>query len=527
MASVIERRVFAATALGLALALATPANAARPTTLQADEAPAEVAPADAAKRDALRAALAKLQQEDCEGGLAILDPLVEGMKGKERNAVQLLRIPCLGNVGRGDELPGIYREMVAVEPENPGVRAVGVFAAAQERNLPEAGRRLTILAEQSPQGLGPINSLLARAVIQDLTQRNDLAQRKRLFVALARADWQPADRPEMRDSIAQGAIEALLAEKQVAEAQAILPRVTMPELLAAMAMERLYEPLWPAIERQYGPHGGPSIDRFALSRLEAFTRSENDERARRDAIRAFILLGRYPEAIELAEKVPIGEGMSEEAVTSVRYQAQAMAALGQRDAAVERMRPFAKIDPKATPAGVSGLVSLAEMLDEAGRAEEALAVSRTALESSGDALSPWGRAWLKRTEVCALSSLQRAADARPIGDRLIASADDNEAATIEALLCAGRSDEAARIAVAVLATEEGASALADQFQPEGAIWAPAASRLRALWGSFLARPDVKAAFDKSARILPQPLWPAREPRPIPRRGTDDPSTTIA
>jgi hypothetical protein len=37
-----------------------------------------------------------------------------------------------------------------------------------------------------------------------------------------------------------------------------------------------------------------------------------------------------------------------------------------------------------------------------------------------------------------------------------------------------------------------------------------------LWAPLLARPDVKAAFDKSARILPQSLWPAKEPRPIPR-----------
>src|SRR3546814_20506673 len=116
----------------------------------------------------------------------------------------------------------------------------------------------------------------------------------------------------MRDSFAQGAIEALLADKQVSEAEAILPRVTMPELLVSMAMERLYEPLWPAIEARLGPHGGNAVDRFALSRLEAFTRSERDERSLRDAIRSFILLGRFPEAIELAEQVKHEEGMSEE-----------------------------------------------------------------------------------------------------------------------------------------------------------------------------------------------------------------------
>lgn len=521
MTSAAERRLAASVAAGLLFAMAVPAHAARPPRLEL----APSAPMSAGEmRSALQAAVARLQQEDCAGALAILDPMIARVQGKDRNAVQLLRIPCLGAAGRDGEVPGIYRQMVAIEPQSPGVRAVGVIVAVQERNLPEAARRLTVLAEENPPTLTTINSVIARAIVQDLTQRRDLAARKRLFVALARADWQPVDRPEMRDSIAQGAIEALLADNQVAEAEAILPRVTMPELLASMATERLYQPLWPAIEARLGDQSGPAIDRFALSRLEAFTRSENDDRARRDAIRAFILLGRYPEAIELAEKVMIAPGMDEEDVTSIRYHAQALAAQGNRAAAVERMRPFTRLDPKTTSAAVSGLVGLAELLDEAGKPAEALAVARTTQQTSGDAISPWGRAWLRRTEVCALTTLGHVNEARVVADQLAAAATDNEAAAIEALLCAGRSDDAAKLAIATLATTEGTSSLADQFQPDDAIWAPSGSRLRALWATFLARPDVQSAFDKSARILPKRLWPAKAPRPIPRRGTDEPST---
>lgn len=505
-------------AAALALLAATPAVAA-PSKLQ----PQGPVPA-AEARAAMASAMARMQQEDCPGALAILDPLLSRLQGQARNPVQLMRISCLGPVGRGEEIVGAYRELAASQPDDPAVRAIGVIVAMQERDFPAAAQRLTVLAEKSPQGLNTINSAVARGVMQYLTEQQDFATRKRLFVALARADWQPSDRPEMRDSFAQGAIEALLADHQVAEAQAILPRVTMPELLASMAMERLYQPLWPAIEARMGPHGGAAIDRFALSRLETFTRTEDDERARRDAIRAFILLGRYPEAIELADKVGIAEGMSEDAASIQRYHAQALTAQGHRDQAVALMRPFTTLDIARTPAAVSGLVSLAELLDEAGQADEALTVARAAQARSGDAISVWGRAWLRRTEVCTLSTLGRAGEADKIADDLIVHAKDNQAATIEALLCAKRGDDAARLAVATLATQEGASVLADQFQPEGALWAPAPSRLRAMWGEFLKRPDVKAAFDKRARILPETLWPQRTPRPIPRRGTDEPMT---
>jgi tetratricopeptide (TPR) repeat protein len=513
-----DRRPLVAVTAALALLAATSALAA-PSRLQ----PRAPVPA-AEMQAAMASAVARLQREDCPGALAILDPLLSRLDGAARNPVQLLRIPCLGSVGRGDEVAGAWRELAASQPDDPAVRAIGVIVAMQERDFPAAAQRLTVLAEQSPQGLRTINSAVARGVMQYLTERQDFAARKRLFVALARADWQPADRPEMRDSFAQGAIEALLADGQVAEAEAILPRVTMPELLASMAMERLYEPLWPAIEARMGPHGGTAVDRFALSRLETFTRTEGDERARRDAARAFIMLGRFPEAIEVAEKVAIADGMSEDAAATVRYRAQALTAEGHRDRAVALMQPFTALDIGKTPAAVSGLVSLAELLDEAGRPDEALAVARSAQARSGDAISKWGRAWLRRTEVCALSTLGRAADAGKVADDLVANAGDNQAATVEALLCAKRGDDAARVAIVALATQEGASALADQFQPADALWASAPSRLRALWGEFLKRPDVKAAFDRRARILPRTLWPQREPRPIPRRGTDEPMT---
>lgn len=514
-------RLVAALLLG-GSAVAAVASRPEVTTPPRAATPDDAVP-DGVAQAAIGEAVAKLDQGDCAGALALLDPVAPRVGGKDRVAVELMRIPCLGITGRGAEVPAIYDRIVAIEPAQPGVRSVGVVVAAQRGEMPLAARRLTELAEQNPKALGAITSPVGRSIMQDLTERRDEPARKRLFIALARADWQPVDRPELRDGVAQGAIEALLADAQTDEAAALLPRITMPELLSSMATERLYAPLWPEIERRLGPNGGLAVDRFALSRLEAFSRSEGDERARRDAIRAFILLGRYAEAIELGEKVQIADGMSDEAVTSVRYHAQALAASGKRGAAVERMRGFEAVDLARTPSAASGLIGLAELLDEDGKSDAALAAARAGMAKGADAVSPWGLAWLRRTEVCALTQLGRAGEARPIADRLIASAKENEAATVEALLCAGRSDDAARIAIAALATQQGTAAIADQFQPDGSIWAAAESRLRGLWAPLLARADVRAAFDKSARILPQSLWPSRTPRAIPRSGTDEPT----
>jgi len=480
----------------------SPALAAiTPTVPTAPEPQAEL-------RVAISGAIERGSKDDCAGSLALLDPLVPRLSpGDERTAVQRLRLACLGQAGRLAELAAVQRELAVVIPSDGLVRGFGVLIALAEGHHAAAAEQLAVLAEEDPRSLTMISGEQWRGIAQKLTEEQRFALRDRVFVALARADWQPADQPDMRDALAQGAIEALLTRNEVDEAAALLPRVEVPELLYAMATERLYASLWPRIETRLGANMGRAIDRFAAARLDDFASRPDDPRARRDAIRAFLLLGRYAEAIELAQPIPIADGMDEDAVASVRYESQALAALGQRGAAVDRLRGFSAIDPARTPEAVSGLVGLAELLDEDGRAADALAASRQSLARAGDALSPWGRAWLRRTEACALSELGRTSEANAAGDALKAAAAENQPATIEALLCLKRDNEAAALAIATLATSEGASTIADQFQPDGAIWAPAGSHLRAQWARLLARPDVKAAFGKRARILPKPLWP--------------------
>ncbi|MBC7987778.1 MAG: hypothetical protein H7X93_14095, partial [Sphingomonadaceae bacterium] len=108
-----------------------------------------------------------------------------------------------------------------------------------------------------------------------------------------------------------------------------------------------------------------------------------------------------------------------------------------------------------------------------------------------------------------------------LAEALAGDAGDNEAAAIEALLCLGDADRAAAIAISTLATTEGASSIADQFQPDAAVGLPPISYLRALWQPFLERADVRAAFEAKLRILPEPLWPGTEPRAIPRSRLPD------
>ena len=480
--------------------------------------PAVAAPAAAPADTAIVAeAYALGQKGDCAGALARLDPLVARLApGATRNGAQLLRMNCLAPAGRGGELPAVQKELAAADPANPIVRGFGVMIAAEAGDMAAAGEQLAVLAEQTPAGLSGITGRLWRAVAQSLTQDDRLALRDRISVALARADWQPADLPALRGDVAESAIEALVQRGEVTEAAQLLPRVTAPESLFEMAIVRSHAALWPQLEAQMGPQSGRAVDAFARDRLAAYAATPDDLAARLGAVRAYVLLGRHAEASETAAAIPVVDGMDENAVAIVRLDAQARGMTGGRAAAIARLQPFATLDFARTPVAVSGVIALAETLDEGGRADEALAAARQGLARGGGALSPWGAGWLRRTEVCALATLGRTQEAVAAAAALRAAAAQNEAAAIEASLCARQDAAAEPLAVATLATADGAGLIADQFQPQEALWARDGSRLRALWTAFLKRPAVKAAFDKAARILPQPLWPGDAPRTIPR-----------
>ena len=509
----------------LALSVAGTASAAIP---KSPIAPAR--PGSAGTDAAVAQAMERARVGDCKGVLVLLDPVVAGGVGKgsaSRFSAQMLRMPCLAGVGREQELPPVLAELKAQAPENPLVQGFQVFLDADSGHYAEAADGLANIADARSRALSLMPGDLWRTIAQKLTVAGDVQRRDRVSLALALADWEPADRPELSESLAADGVGALLDKQAVDDARQLLTRVHRPNYLWEMAIQRRYAALWPDVEVRMGPEGGTAIDRFARRSLGAYADAPGDPQTTLDAARAFLFLGRFDDVSATAGSTKVAAGMSEEQVGTVLIEANALAAAGHRTAALARLEPFVKADFATTPEAAGALIQLAELLDQDGRFDEELTVARTGEGARADYFSAYGLAWLRRNEVCALAGLNRAAEEKIAGDALKAVSRDNEAAAIEGLLCAGRDDEAAAIAIATLATHDGADRLADQFQPDGALLPHSASRLRALWARLLARPDVKAAFERSARILPKTYWPSSAPRalPAPAAGTDPATIT--
>ena len=468
------------------------------------------------------AAMGKAQEavarSDCAGVLAALDPVVAGLvEGLERTAVQRMRLVCLGSEGRTADLSVVQRELMQAIPRDGLVRAFGALIAADENRFADAAEQIAALADTSPKALDILTGASVRAISMRLEEDKAREARDRMLIALARADWEPSDIPELRIGFAEGAIGALIDKGDTVEAEGLLERIDQPELLSAMVIDRHYAKLWPALEARLGPASGTSVDRFARDRLALYGNAPGSEVALRDAVNAMLLLGRYQDVLDLSGDVRITEGMSRDAVRTLLYRARALAALRRNDEADALLGGFKGLDLHRVPTASTALVSYAEFLDEIGRPAKALTVARDTLNSADGLLTDLGKRWLDRTEVCSLMALGRTAEANSAMDRLKGLADQNQPAAIEALLCARRIAEASQITVKAFQDDDVAGDLLLQFQPTGALWAPTPSRLRDLWTGFIARPEIKAAFDRKGRILPRIFWPGAGQRSIPRQ----------
>jgi tetratricopeptide (TPR) repeat protein len=471
----------------------------------------------------LQKALVTAQQaiaaQDCGGALGELDPLVPRLgDGPQRAALQRIRLFCLGVEGRAADIASVQRELAKTLPTDGLVRAYGVLVAADENRYIDAANQLSALATSAPHSLEILTGQSVRAISLQLTREHAYRQRGEMLVALAKADWQPSDLPELRSSFAQGAIETLIASGKADEAAGLLDRIDQPEMLTTMATERQYTALWPMIEDRLGPKSATMADRFARDRLVFYANNPDAPAALRDATNAMLVLGRYSEVVEMTDNVVVQDGMPHEAVQTMMYRARALSTLKRADEARKLLSGVAALDPQRTPDAASMIITFAEFLDDNGRELEALTFTREAQAKAAGALSDFGRRWLDRTEVCALSALGKTAEANAALDRMKLVSAQNQAATIEAMLCAKRDAEAAQIALKAFDDNDMASNLVAQFQPSDSTWAPAPSRLRSLWLAFLARPDVKMAFERKGRILPRTLWPSPAPRPIPHSG---------
>lgn len=339
--------------------------------------------------------------------------------------------------------------------------------------------------------------------------RDDRALFRRFAGLLDRAAWRPEEPLAGGDWIWAGYAAILADEGDKAQAWRIASRVTEPEELLKMRLDKRFDPVV-AIDASRFDVVAAAEGRLKAYR-DALAKNPRDGTAATYAVAMLRILGRHAEALTLVDstlaqsgKITTHDG-DDQRVWLANDRALVLFELGRFDEAVAAMEAAAAKDEDGGP-NVSQAINLSGLQNSTGRFGAALA-TLSVFDKEKRSVSPYGLMWIEAERACALFGLGRGAEAAPAMAYTAEHAKENDGARAKALLCA---DDQAALATAV--RERLASA---DRRDEALMWLSRykwtatrtafdlqlGDRLEAL----RQRPDVRAAIDTAGRIQDVPV----------------------
>lgn len=493
----------------LALLLGAAAPTAPPAT-----GPQGAASAAMASEDRLAQAAAMIDDNRPAEALSLLDGLLaEADLPAERGRIEGLRSFALARLGKVAEARTAAEFAVdaAMSPSLLLLRQLFVLRAITG-DAAAAGQTLQLVAVSNPKWLAQLPSELVTQVLGAIT---DADQKFDLSYTLVNADYAPE-----KETVAAGdwlklqVITGLASRGRLDEAQPFIDKLINPVSLVRLAIDRRYQSLWPALEKRLGPGADLADAVYVKASKAAFDAAPDDVVARLGHAQALNIASQEKDALELADTAKTAEAMAklpDNGLWLVNLAAQLLADLGQIDAGLARFATAASLDAKQRPSLTGLLINHALLADQAGRSDAALAAADVAERKMGEDMNEFGKLYLAAVRACAQHRQGNAAGANAALAPLLAAPDRNDDAFFQAMLCVGRTDDAARAIIKRLEDPARRSEALFELQPfliaDHAALPGRRSRtdLRAL----KARADVKAAFVKWGRDLPAAVSPPR------------------
>ena len=323
-------------------------------------------------------------------------------------------------------------------------------------------------------------------------------------VALARLGY--GGQTEMGDYLASSALSVVMKRGEVATAKELVRYVDEPQIVENLLILRRYEPLWPDIEAQAGPHLQKSRASAVRSAERSYAEAPDNERLQL-LINALRHAGRLDEAIALRSKVPADSKAMASADEQMGWAVNNLAlALHEAGRAEEADQLFALLNDAPMPKEgwrVSMKINRLELLVGDGKFEQALPLLEPTAKVEG---SPYAYQLVRRLRYCTMFGLGRKDEAASLLPEVMAHSKDAISATIDALLCGGRIGEAETLALASLENEEFQEDFVRQLQAHNltsddpSVWTSG-------WRALRQRPAIAAKFNQLGRDLPEQFLP--------------------
>jgi tetratricopeptide (TPR) repeat protein len=372
-------------------------------------------------------------------------------------------------------------------------------AVARVRNM--AGQMDgQFLRKTDPGLLYRLNSQLIRA------RRSDL--RTVMWSAIYASKAFDTLDPDLRGATAGILIRLKADAGTLTEADSGLVDLLMsPVSLATMLANRSYSALWPRLEERAGDGMASLLEADVQLKTARYREQPDNIEQLANLGYALLQAGRNGELITLTapfrEKNADYARLGSQGAWIINYMATALLAEGRTQEGLAALQKLASLDPTRYPWVVSFAINHALALGEDQQHANALKALDRAQTIADKYGSGYARALVAAQRACSLHALGRANEAAAQLALLEKLRPDAPVAAVEYAMCAGRDDLAAAWALQGLADDKVRQAIVDALQPVYMESKPTSVADPEPYRLLGKSPELAAAFDKVARVVPE------------------------
>lgn len=410
----------------------------------------------------------------------------------------MLSLRGLANLLRGkvDLAESDLAEAKKLDPKSDIPAFYRFLGAFETENWAQVSRGFDELIAISPDRIKGLSPEIVYGYLREYKDPHADDQR----VALAQIGFGDADGQWLN----QEAAKILMARGKTAEAAKLIGAISDASLYQSMLVDRAFEPLWPSIETRSGP-GMALVGKRGIEAAEkGVAAAPDDVRAKTRLVDAYANMRRFDDA-DRAGKAFAGTPETLRAVDQdggwlVNAHAYALYGAGRKAEAKAR---FASLVDSRMSEGwiISMVINRIELIVRDGdfaEAERLMPVAEREVATKG---SPYAKQLVRRLAICTAAGLGKADEVARRSAEFVAHADDADGASVEGLMCIGKTAEAKALVLKLLADKDKRQDAVKSLQKDAMI-ATDPSQWDGYWAQLRTDPEVEAAFQKAGRDLP-------------------------
>lgn len=341
-----------------------------------------------------------------------------------------------------------------------------------------------------------------------------IGNQDRAVLALARSPAFPSLTPEMRGSVAATALRPALAAGDSAVAEMLVGQLRDAEPTLGMLVDRDYESGWPMLARRVGPHAQTMLLQGVETATADLSKAPEDRTLLSRLVDALVDAGRFDEAIAAAQRIDhTDKGLRKAGEYDgwiINAEVRALDALGRTAEADALFDRLTALPWRERGWMVNFVINNAGRLVRHGAWDRAMLAAALATEVANAQGSPYARLSASALRLCATHHAQPGQDQRLLREAVYAHWRDAVTATVRAAQCLGDETAARQFLKDGLADPKMRTDVLTLLQPEDTAIVPDPARTLPRARELMdADADLRAAYDRAGRDLPEDLRPAR------------------